>query len=92
MQESIRRTIRRQEVLKKTGLSRTQQFNLERAGDFPKHFMLTPRLAVWVEEEVEHWLRQRRDAAVKSTSMGAVLAAAANAREGRRTADTAGAP
>lgn len=53
------RTLRRPEVLRRTGLSRTTIHNLEAAGDFPRHRMLTPRCAVWVEHEVEDWLRTR---------------------------------
>jgi prophage regulatory protein len=53
------RTIRRPEVCRKTGLGRTTIYNLEAAGDFPRHLMLTPRCAVWVEAEVDGWLRAR---------------------------------
>lgn len=56
----ITRTIRRPEVLRKTGLSRTSIYMMERAGQFPKSFLLTPRCAVWVEAEVEAWLASRR--------------------------------
>lgn len=60
MQSRSRRTLRREQVLNKTGLSRTSQYNLEKAGDFPQHFMLTPRCAVWFEDEVDVWLDDRR--------------------------------
>ncbi len=60
MQSRSRRTLRREQVLNKTGLSRTSQYNLEKAGDFPRHFMLTPRCAVWFEDEVDVWLDDRR--------------------------------
>lgn len=59
-----RRTLRREQVLRKTGLSRTSQYNLEKAGDFPRHFMLTPRCAVWFEDEVDAWLEARRAAII----------------------------
>lgn len=55
-----RRTLRREQVLFKTGLSRTSQYKLEKAGDFPKHFMLTPRCAVWFEDEIDRWLESRQ--------------------------------
>ena len=54
------RTIRRPEVLRKTGLSKTTIHNLTRAGQFPKSFLLTPRCAVWVESEIDAWLESRR--------------------------------
>jgi len=66
MEYKTRRTLRRNQVLFKTGLSRTTQFNLERAGDFPPHFMLTPRCAVWFEDEVDAWLEERRRSAIKA--------------------------
>lgn len=66
MEQKTRRTLRREQVLNKTGLSRTSQFNLEKAGDFPKHFMLTPRCAVWFEDEVDAWLEERQRTAIKA--------------------------
>ena len=62
----IRRTIRRDQVLSKTGLSRTNLYLLERKGDFPRHFLLTPRCAVWFEDEIDNWLEARREALVKA--------------------------
>ncbi len=61
-----RRTLRRADLLHKTGLSRTNQYLLERAGDFPKHFLLTPRCAVWFEDEVDNWLQQRQKAQIQA--------------------------
>ena len=63
-QKTPRRTLRREQVLRKTGLSRTSQYKLEKAGDFPRHFMLTPRCAVWFEDEVDVWLEARQAAAI----------------------------
>lgn len=65
---TIRRTLRRPAVLAKTGLSRTTAYNLEKAGDFPAHFMLTPRCAVWFEDEVDIWLEGRRQTALPSVA------------------------
>lgn len=62
----IRRTIRRDQVLTKTGLSRTNLYLLERKGEFPHHFLLTPRCAVWFEDEIDVWLEARRQAVVKA--------------------------
>lgn len=56
----IRRSIRRPEVLSKTGLSATTIYNMEKRGEFPRHFMLTPRCAAWDEAEVDAWLESRR--------------------------------
>ncbi|PPE70925.1 AlpA family phage regulatory protein [Caldimonas thermodepolymerans] len=68
MEQKTRRTLRRDDVLRKTGLSRTSQYMLERAGDFPKHFLLTPRCAVWFEDEVDAWLDARSKAAIKAAT------------------------
>lgn len=65
---TIRRTLRRPLVLAKTGLSRTTAYNLEKAGDFPQHFMLTPRCAVWFEDELDAWLEGRRQSALPSAA------------------------
>lgn len=62
----MQRVLRRPEVIGRTGLSRTTIFNLEKAGNFPQHFMLTPRCAVWDEGEVEAWLDSRRKAPIDS--------------------------
>ncbi|MDH4466153.1 MAG: AlpA family phage regulatory protein [Acidovorax sp.] len=64
----IKRTIRRPELLAKTGLSKTSIYNLEKSGDFPAHFMLTPRCAVWDEAEVDAWLEGRRVAPAVATA------------------------
>lgn len=59
-----RRVLRRQQVLSKTGLSRTSLFNLEKAKDFPQHFMLTPRCAAWFEDQIDGWLDARSKAEI----------------------------
>ena len=41
--------------------------NLEKRGEFPQHFMLTPRCAVWFEAEVDAWLDERMAAPATST-------------------------
>jgi prophage regulatory protein len=40
-------------------------FNLERAGKFPKHILLTPRVAVWDETEVDAWMSEQTAKAVQ---------------------------
>lgn len=61
-----RRTIRRDQVIIKTGLSRTNLYLLERKGEFPLHFLLTPRCAVWFEDEIDMWLEARRNAFIQA--------------------------
>ncbi len=54
-----KRFLRRPELLKKLGLSATTIYNLERAGQFPTHILLTPRTAVWDQDAVEAWMASR---------------------------------
>lgn len=54
-----KRFLRRPAVLRKLGISRTHLYELERAGDFPMHFMLSPRCAVWEEAAVDSWMEER---------------------------------
>lgn len=53
------RMLRRKELERKTGLSATSIYMLEKAGSFPQHTMLTPRCAVWLESEIDAWLAER---------------------------------
>lgn len=54
-----KRFLRRPAVLAKLGISRTHLYELERAGDFPAHFLLSPRCAVWDEAAVDGWMEKR---------------------------------
>jgi prophage regulatory protein len=63
--QAKRRFIRRPELVAKVGLCATTIFNLERAGKFPKHILLTPRVAVWDETEVDAWMREQMSKAVQ---------------------------
>jgi len=56
---SSNKFLRRPAVLAKLGISRTHLYELERAGDFPAHFMLSPRCAVWEEAAVDSWMANR---------------------------------
>lgn len=64
------RFLRRPAVLQKLGISRTHLYELERAGDFPAHFMLSPRCAVWEEAAVDGWMEER--AARRTAGVGVV--------------------
>jgi prophage regulatory protein len=57
---SLRRTIRRNELRQIVPLADSTIYELERRGDFPQRFFLTPRCVVWDLAEVEAWLRSRR--------------------------------
>lgn len=47
------------EVTKKTGLSRTTIWRLERKGEFPLRIALSDRRIGWKEEEIDKWLDSR---------------------------------
>jgi prophage regulatory protein len=49
-----------QEVMKRTDLSRTTLWRLERAGDFPKRVPLSKNRVAWKESQVNAWIAQRR--------------------------------
>lgn len=64
----FRRTIRRQELRQIVPLSETTIYEMERRGEFPRRFNLTPRCVVWDLDEVEAWIEARKKAARSSTA------------------------
>lgn len=56
----FRRTIRRQELRQIAPLAETTIYEMERRGEFPRRFNLTPRCVVWDLAEVETWIEQRK--------------------------------
>lgn len=57
--------IRRHELRRIVPLSDTTIYELERKGEFPKRFSLSPRCVVWYLDEVSAWVEARRTGAVK---------------------------
>ncbi|WP_370870384.1 helix-turn-helix transcriptional regulator [Hydrogenophaga sp.] len=60
MNHKATRILRRPEVLQRVGLSRTAVYNLQKAGAFPAHVLITPRCAGWLEAEIDEWIESRR--------------------------------
>lgn len=60
--ELVKRTIRRAELRKIVPLADTTIYDMERRGEFPRRFYLTPRCVVWDLSEVQAWLTERRRA------------------------------
>ncbi|KGB99138.1 helix-turn-helix transcriptional regulator [Burkholderia cepacia] len=56
----FRRTIRRKELRQIVPLAETTIYEMERRGEFPRRFNLTPRCVVWDLAEVEAWIEQRK--------------------------------
>jgi prophage regulatory protein len=57
---SLPRTIRRDELRLIVPLADTTIYEMEKRGEFPHRFNLTPRCVVWDLEEVETWMEGRR--------------------------------
>ena len=64
----FRRTIRRQELRQIVPLAETTIYEMERRGEFPRRFNLTPRCVVWDLAEVEAWVEARKQAPRGSAS------------------------
>ncbi|CAN7339442.1 AlpA family transcriptional regulator [Acidovorax sp. LjRoot74] len=57
--------INRKQLLAKVPLSDRTIYNLEKRGAFPKRITLTARNVAWDLNEVEAWMRTRRESANK---------------------------
>lgn len=64
----FRRTIRRKELHLIVPLAETTIYEMERRGDFPRRFNLTPRCVVWDLAEVEAWIEERKQTPRGSSS------------------------
>ena len=58
--KTLRRTIRRTELRQIVPLADSTIYEMERRGEFPQRFFLTPRCVVWDLAEVMAWLESRR--------------------------------
>jgi prophage regulatory protein len=64
----FRRTIRRHELRQIVPLAETTIYEMERRGEFPRRFNLTPRCVVWDLAEVEAWIEERKQAPRANTA------------------------
>lgn len=57
----IQRTtmLRVDDVVQRTGLSKSQILRMVTASAFPKPIKLSQRAVAWIDEEIETWLRER---------------------------------
>ncbi len=60
VQPPLKRTIKKPELRQMVPLADSTIWEMERRGQFPKRFLLTPRCVVWDLAEVEAWLALRR--------------------------------
>lgn len=54
--------LREAEVARRSGLSRSSRWRLERVGKFPRRRQLGENSVGWIEAEVDSWLREREAA------------------------------
>ncbi|MBN9235640.1 MULTISPECIES: helix-turn-helix transcriptional regulator [Phyllobacteriaceae] len=57
---TLQRTIRRQQLREIVPLADSTIYEMERRGEFPRRFALTPRCVVWDLGEIQAWLAARR--------------------------------
>ena len=58
--EKMSKLIRLEDVQAKIGgICRTTIWNLEKKGQFPKRRMITPKIVVWDESEIDAWIQSR---------------------------------
>lgn len=61
----FRRTIKKPQLHQMVPLADSTIWEMERRGEFPKRFLLTPRCVVWDLAEVEAWLERRRNQPIR---------------------------
>ena len=61
----LRRTIKKPELHQMVPLADSTIWEMERRGEFPRRFLLTPRCVVWDLAEVEAWLALRREQPIR---------------------------
>lgn len=55
----MERLIKRQEVLKRCGISATTLYRLIDNGQFPKSVNISKRAVAWANSEIELWIEER---------------------------------
>jgi prophage regulatory protein len=64
--QTVRRTIKRQQLREIVPLADSTIYEMEQRGEFPPRlFALTPRCVVWDLSEIEAWLTARRARPIK---------------------------
>ena len=57
-------------------LSERTILDMEKRGEFPRRFAITPRLVAWDLREIEKWIEERKAAAMQPMAPGLQAAAA----------------
>ncbi len=53
------RFLRRKDVEKRTGLSRSSIYDHMSKGNFPQNFKVGHRAVAWLEEDIDKWMQSR---------------------------------
>lgn len=61
----LKRTIKKPQLRQMVPLADSTIWEMERRGEFPRRFLLTPRCVVWDLAEVEAWLAHRRASPIR---------------------------
>lgn len=54
--------LRKNDVLRRTGLSKSTIYSLIACGQFPRQVKCSPNVSCWVESEVSAWIESRIEA------------------------------
>jgi len=65
-----RTLINRKQLLHMIPLSERTILDMEKRGEFPRRFAITPRLVAWDLQELERWIEARKVAAVQPSAPG----------------------
>lgn len=65
--------INRKQLLRKVPMSDRTIFDMEKRGDFPQRFSITPRMVGWDLQEVDDWIARQHDAAARQPAPGQQL-------------------
>lgn len=64
------KVLRAEDVVDRTGLSRTSIWRMEKRGDFPARIQLSPNRVGWLESDVDEWIESRARPAVAAAGSG----------------------
>jgi len=62
--------INRKQLKQKVPLCTRTILEMEKRGDFPRRFSVTPRLVVWDLAEIDAWIARQYSAAVQQSAPG----------------------
>jgi prophage regulatory protein len=62
--------INRKQLLKKVPLCERTILDMEKRGDFPKRFSVTPRLVAWDLVEIDDWIARHQAAGIQQPAPG----------------------